>query len=291
MDNNSNNLKFVRNFCIWEDLLGYGKPFYDNNWDLHNEDTLRNIKRIYLLQEEIKNPSDVFLETTFALNDGFIKIFDIPNNSVMAILHWLQNALFSFSNINKKDIANGFFGIRGVLTYGERVQYIPHDTLGRGEFIQTSEKRKIEYNHKKIIYTPGELQMNTAFSKAYIIESSGSRMGITGNKFYIDIDVLKKLIHLINAIGRDRILLTDEDEKKYGPLYYNYNVKFDTSVDFPELLVTVKSIESEWEYFKIIFEKIVEYNNISKAICTELLVPKIIKSSLFSKDDELCFEM
>ena len=37
-----------------------------------------------------------------------------------------------------------------------------------------------------MLTTPEYFQMNTAFSKAYIIESSGSKAGVTGNNLYID---------------------------------------------------------------------------------------------------------
>lgn len=290
-EDNKNSIKFIENFCLWGDLLGYGKPFYDSKWDLHSKVALHNINRINMLKTETTNICDVFLETIFTLNDGFIRIFDIPSISVMSILRWLNAALLSFHNLNMQDIGNGFFGIRGVLAYGERVQYIHQDSIGRGEFIQTSEAKKVEYNLKKIVYTPGELQMNTAFSKAYIIESSGSKMGIAGNMLYIDVEVIDRIVDLVNEIGRDRILLTDEDEKKHGHLHYNYFAKFERGAISSELLVTVKAIESEWEYFKIVFEKSVYYNNPSKAICTELFVPKIVSSSLYSQHDKQCFEM
>ena len=47
-----------------------------------------------------------------------------------------------------------------------------------------------------VVYNPEPFQMNTAFSKSYILDSLGSSYGIRGNKFYIEhavIDFMKEL--------------------------------------------------------------------------------------------------
>ena len=52
----------IDNFCIWEDLLGYGKPFYTNDWDLNNENCQTNIKRIKSIETQLKTVPVPFAE-------------------------------------------------------------------------------------------------------------------------------------------------------------------------------------------------------------------------------------
>jgi len=184
-------LNLVDNFCIWQDLLGFGQPFYESNWNIKSDLALNNLHRIALLKDNISDITDVFLESIFTLNDGFIRTYVIPNNNVHMMIDWLYNSIRKYKRISDLDIENGYYGLRGVMAYGQRAQYISSDTLGQGEFIQTTDDHKAEYNRKNIIYTPRELQMNTAFSKAYIIEASGSKMGVKGAKLYIDIEVIR----------------------------------------------------------------------------------------------------
>jgi hypothetical protein len=72
----------------------------------------------------------------------------------------------------------GFPGVRGVLTCGDRFDYEYTNTA-----FDVVEKRTIAYH-------PREFQMNTAFSKAFIIEESGSKAGIKGANLYIDKELL-----------------------------------------------------------------------------------------------------
>lgn len=45
-----------------------------------------------------------------------------------------------------------------------------------------------------VIYNPKELQMNTAFSKAFLLDEGGSKAGLPGNYFYIDESVVNAVI-------------------------------------------------------------------------------------------------
>jgi len=53
--------------------------------------------------------------------------------------------------------------------------------------------------------------MNTAFSKAYIMECAGSRAGIVGPNLYIDIDFLDRLREILESGKCTYYLLTDDD--------------------------------------------------------------------------------
>lgn len=279
------NVKKVGSFCAWIDLLGYGTPFYDCNWNLSSPEAIKNIKRVNDLKELVTQIYLPFGEMLLVLNDGFVRNFDIPANNVHNIIGWLIHVLETFKNINEFDIKNGFYGARGVLSYGERFQYIDCDTVGKDAFILTSEEKRNLYREQKIIYTPSELQMNTAFSKAFIIEESGSNRGVKKNKINIDECMLIKLADVINTIGYDEFGLTEEDYNKNGSCIYKYHASINT--EKREFLVEAMTGDAKWIYFRIEFEDIVEYDNEKKSLSTKLYIPCKIESSLFSPYDHI----
>ena len=280
------NICITENFCLWEDLLGFGKPLYENNWDLTSEDVLKNIIRLQQLEDETLNISNAFIEKVFTLNDGFVRIFDIPQNSVMMLLMWFENSILSFQRLNRLDLANGFYGVRGVLAYGKRAIYSCKRSVGLGEYIQTSPQRKAEYNKTKVVNAPSELQMNMAFSKAYIIENSGKARGVKGNHLFIDIEVLEKLCDIINNIGFDKIGLTTSDEEENGALYYNYKAELISDKSIFKFNVHANTGKYNWCCFSISFDNFIEYSNEPVAIQTKLLVPANMLSAYTSPHED-----
>ena len=281
-----NEIHIFESICSWVDLLGYGNPFYSCNWDLTNPVALDNLKRIQKLEPITTSIYHPFYETLFALNDGFIRNFDIPPINVNCILGWLIDVIRKFKVINELDIQNGYYGARGVVTYGSRAQYRKLDSLGKGDFIYTSAEMKQEYNKKRIVLTPSELQMNTAFSKAYIIESGGSRKGLKNKKLHVDETLLIKLVDVINKIGYDEFGITDG---KGEPLVYKYTAQF--SRDEKTFWVDVKCNDTEWECLRIDFDNVISYQNEPKALITHLYTPCKVVDAIYSAYDTGEFEL
>ena len=276
-------------FCAWIDLLGYGSAFYSSNWDIHSPSALNNLKRIQLLEPITTSIFSPYNETLFSLNDGFIRNFDIPKNNVILILGWFIDVMLKFKGINEADIQNGFYGARGVIAYGSRAQYRQFDSLGKGDFIYTAEETKREYNKKRIVLTPSELQMNTAFSKAYIIESGGSRSGLINNKLHIDEKVLIKLAETINTIGSDEFGLTEEDYVENGPCIYKYTAVF--CREAKTFLVKANCNGIEWDCFRMDFDNAILYENERQSLTTHLYTPCKVCDSIYSPHDSGVFEL
>ncbi len=276
-------------FCAWIDLLGYGSPFYKNNWDLSTSEAVNNLYRIKSLEPALLSISNPYCETLFSLNDGIIRNFDIPKNDASLIMQWLVDVLLKFKAVNKLDIDNGFYGCRGVVTYGTRAQYRELDTLGKGDLIYTSEEKKAEYNKTRIIYTPNELQMNTAFSKAYIVESGGSAKGLIKNKIHLDEKMLDMVVYYINHSKPTEFGLTDEDFEKYGACIYKYSAAFDK--EKKTFTVTAQTGDSVWECLKIEFDNIISYENDRQALTTRLFTPQRVIDSMYSQYDSGDFEL
>jgi len=270
-------------FCAWIDLLGYGSPFYASNWDLHDSKAIKNLYRLKNLEPVLLSVSNPFRETLFSLNDGIIRNFDISQDEPSLIMQWLVDILLKFKTVNELDIANGFYGCRGVVTYGMRAQYRDIDTIGKGDLIYTSKKRKAEYNKTKIIYTPNELQMNTAFSKAYIIESGGSSKGLLKNKIHLDEKMLDQFVYYINHANPIEYMLTEEDYIKSGPCIHKYNAIFDKNKKL--LTVSTQTNNTTWDCLVIEFDNIILYENDKQALTTRLFTPKRVFDSIYSQYD------
>ncbi len=143
-------IKICDSLCAWIDLLGYGSAFYLSGWDLHNPIAYRNIERIQKLEPITTSVRTPLNETLFTLNDGFIRNYDIGMSGIQDILGWLIDVLLKFKSINEFDINNGFYGARGVITYGNRAQYRKFDSVGMGDLIMTSEPKRQKYNSNRV---------------------------------------------------------------------------------------------------------------------------------------------
>jgi len=284
-----NTYHIYESFCAWIDLLGYGSAFYSSNWDIRSPIALNNLKRIKLLEPITTSIYSPYNETLFSLNDGFIRNFDITKNNVTEILGWFIDVMLKFKGINEADKENGFYGARGVIAHGSRVQYRQFDSLGKGDFIYASEETKRKYNEKRIVLTPSELQMNTAFSKAYIIESGGSQKGLIKNKLHIDEKMLIKLAETINEIGSDEFGLTDEDYEKNVPYIYKYSADF--CRDSKTFLVKANCNGTEWDCFRMDFDNVIFYENDPQALTTHLYTPCRVYDSIYSSHDCGDFEL
>lgn len=276
-------------FCAWIDLLGYGAAFYKSDWDLHAQEAINNLYRIKKLEPILHSISNPFCETLFSMNDGIIRNFDIPQNDALMIMQWLVDVLLKFKLLNDWDISNGFYGSRGVVTFGMRAQYRDYDTIGKGDLIQTSPQRREEYNKTKIIYTPNEMQMNTAFSKAYIIESGGSSKGLLKNRIHLDEKMLDKFVCYINQSKPTEFGLTDEDFEENGPCICKYNAFFEKCKKV--LTVTANVNDATWDCLRIEFDNVIPYENDKQALTTHLFTPKRVFDSLYSPHDSGILEL
>lgn len=273
--------KIVDNFCLWEDLLGFGSPLYKNNWNLENIEVENNLKRLEILQTDALLPNDIFIDTIFTLNDGYVRCSDMPSDSLQMLL-WIKDTIVKFYRMNLTDKSYGYPGIRGVLSFGQRFVYANQSSHSMGEFIQTTEERRKTLYQKNIVLAPLELQMNTAFSKAYIIEESGSRAGVKGPNLFIDENAITAICDFINKHNVYELVLTQEDFEKYGDQFYTYNASFELNTDKPQLRVMCQIDDTIWEAFKIVFTSKIPYNNEQCSIHTNLFIPSTIFDSITS---------
>src|SRR5690606_26519957 len=181
-----------------------------------------------------------FSTVTFTLNDGVIYNHDIDTqkfNFIDKLVTSLNDLIGEFESINIRDLRIGFPGARGIITYGQRYNY---------EFVGSTVDVATNFT---ISYHPSEFQMNTAFSKAYIMESSGSKAGITGNNLYIDNYLLNNLEKLVtennNSINNYKIERTFSDESYLFTIFRNDEVFLQLTFDKNSIKYNNKGIITE----------------------------------------------
>lgn len=183
--------------CCWSDLLGFGRPFSEANWSPDADvwasisDRLVNAAIQYSTNLD---PSEFGL----TLNDGFIRTrdqesFDHPDHMSM----WLRSCIYAHNAIYESEREEGLPGARTVMAAGHALRYSPA-VITRDDFVYNYTKtdptkpssQAQKYGDLVVAMNPGPLQMNTAFSKAYILEAGGSEAGLPGAHFYLDESVM-----------------------------------------------------------------------------------------------------
>lgn len=189
--------------CSWLDLLGYGQSFVDSRWELSNERCYNNFQRIEQVSNIFTNgwathPVGVRL----SINDGFACTIDIGDEAMQIsdIYTFLEGALQDFQAINVVEKRANNPGGRGVITIGERFSH----AMGNEAVVSSG---------RVVSYFPAEFQMNTSFSKATIIEGSGSKAGIYGSNLYIDREIYDYLLFVAKYLGFQAPILEKDKEK------------------------------------------------------------------------------
>src|SRR5690606_33901691 len=139
------------------------------------------------------------------LNDGIIRSYlmdnGIDHNQMLG--YWFRSCVFFHNDALENDSAKKLPGIRTVIAAGEKAIH-NWDDLKLSDFVFNYTKVdpsglssiELSGNNPTILLNPNPLQMNTAFSKAFIIDEAGSKHGVGGSNFYVDeslVDLLKYL--------------------------------------------------------------------------------------------------
>jgi len=202
------NQKLKISSCIatWTDVCGFGNLLQKNNWDLNK---LQDNRIVHLLNEVYTIAGRVFLpnvaplpsDRIIVLNGGIAKSVDLEYRSYLngyVFLFFIRDTIINHHILLK--ITKRFrVGIRTILAGGERIQYSPEKITGQS--ILYYDEKNISEHGKKILdtqflYNPAEFQMNTAFAKAFTIDTLGTKEGIVVNGLFIE----KTFMDLISGI-------------------------------------------------------------------------------------------
>ena len=246
-------LKTRSSFCMWSDLLGFGNMYSDNNWELNDKQKHEVYDRLVAAHSAVLYYSTPF-ERNMILNDGIAKVFmpdegPFNKSDINSISIYFRHCIELHMTISQTEKANGFPGCRSVIAFGDSIEYLAEEvkfddyvmnyTKPEGHEISSIAER---LGNPTTIYNPKELQMNTAFSKAYILESGGSKAGLPGNNMYIDqsvVDALikygekKGLIHVWQELDNELRLLIPYDKDNLNEVVIGFS--FDKNVISPKV--------------------------------------------------------
>jgi hypothetical protein len=195
--------------CAWSDLLGFGAALRRGKWD-DLDAILPTLDRVVRLQQDTlaKTCDDEFI---FMVNDGVARNLDFrPERGLNRLVRWLSDLWWTHRIINDIEKKYGHPGIRTVVVAGYRVTYSTGNKK-RTEMILAKRRNWTrqdveaiylpEFLDQTAFYVPFEFQMNLAFAKAYALEASGSKIGLSGPKFFLDESVLHFLLSTLNGMS------------------------------------------------------------------------------------------
>lgn len=244
--------------CCWYDFLGFGSPFVDAGWDLTNKIADKSIDRICSEAIDFRGFYSFADKTTrFHCNDGIATNYDLEQGKEnelerLKIITFLDGIITDYEIINATDKSNGYPGVRGVLTAGHRLNHYDAISL-------------TEMNGRIVSYHPKEFQLNTAFSKASIVEESGSRHGIHGPVLYVD----KELFSMLRKHGF--FIAEEEIDDAFVFSVSNgaitlYTEKETVTYDYKGISTVFYKLKKKFSYIDEVYEtpKIPDYGSIQE---------------------------
>lgn len=229
--------------CFWSDLLGFGNIFFNKNWLLNQEDQLKVFNRLKNAHSEFLKMTSPTGEKSLVLNDGLVKVGlvdELKHPDLIGL--FLRGCILTHLSINKMEFESGLPGCRSILSFGQSINYLEEEIKFDDYVVNYTKKDPkglsslaAKNGNPTIVYNPSPFQMNTAFSKSYILDSLGSKYGIESNKIYIDqsiLDFTKELAENTNFIYREvvgedytKILILKEEN------FPSFGFEFDKVID------------------------------------------------------------
>jgi len=185
-------------FCLWSDLLGFGRTFEEGGWSLSNEKVRKIAERLAAIERMLFKSNAPRQEYVFLLNDGVARNLDWPHPEpgyLSGVLHWLQSVLTNHWQINAIERQNGHPGMRSVLCSGQRMD-LRESTKNSLSQVLAPESMAEHLARDISVYSPQQFQMNLAFSKAYLLEGLGSKAGLAGPNFFIEGSLFHDLVQI-----------------------------------------------------------------------------------------------
>lgn len=194
--------EIVDALCCWSDLLGFGRSFTDCEWSPDIQRWNSITKRLVDAQKIHFRNIIVGMEFSLVLNDGMIRAFNLDKglNHMQYVSLWLRSCIYFHVQTNMHEKSRDLPGTRTVLAAGKKALH-NWESIHFDDFVFNYTKpdpNKMSsiaehLGNPVLISNPSALQMNTAFSKCFIIDGAGSKYNVSGANFFIDKSVLELL--------------------------------------------------------------------------------------------------
>lgn len=233
----------IPTICAWSDLLGFSSPYTASNWEPDKEQYLKIAKRLRDVQILCMRTLHPWHEKCLTSNDAFIRNVNFENvRHIQEISMWFRSLIWFHMSVNSYEKDCGNPGIRTVISGGERLlhnfedarfedyvfNYTKKDPEGESSF-PDSVKNEI------VFFNPVSFQMNTAFSKSYILDEMGSKHGISGNAIYIEESVFRVIENNLSGWLPDTARFVKEEKEDTILVYVEhvengwYHIGFEVS--------------------------------------------------------------
>lgn len=251
-------IKVSKLFCFWSDLLGFGNIFFENSWELNIEDQTKIFNRLKDAHSLFLRNTSVLNEKSLILNDGLVKVSEIDENFHPEFFGlFLRSCIYTHVSIKNKENENGYPGPRSVLTFGESIKYLEEEIKFDDYVLNYTKpnpeglsKIASENGNPTIVYNPSAFQMNTAFSKAYILDSLGSKYGISGSNIFVEQSVLEYSKVIAKELDLEVEEYTENNihyfflKKSKNRVYYGFQFDEKISIDYKSWQTTVYKLKS-----------------------------------------------
>lgn len=186
--------------ACWIDLLGYGAMIAEAEFNPLHPKAARALARLRSFHQTVARHSVRYFRT-LVINDGAVAYRDLSLRSHSPTYDFLVRAWNLFNDIKRSEEADGFPGARTVLASGFRLreQRAGVDPTGaqfasimrryQGRNIRASQAIREAAGILQPSTEVPPLQANFAFTKAYLAESSGSKGGLGGPNFFVDLAI------------------------------------------------------------------------------------------------------
>lgn len=183
----------------WSDLLGFAEALSAVGWQLSTQTAKAALERLGQFSW-IMGSYHSDLEEAILVNDGIVRTFTpslygdfVTENNNHNLLAWLTDILSTHCLVAGFESEKGLPGIRTIICEGEMMLYDdnPFSYLNDSHFEHSNlTQNKVRPNFLRPIST----QLNTAFSKCFLADSLGTRIGLKNGGIYIEQSVISQII-------------------------------------------------------------------------------------------------
>jgi hypothetical protein len=154
-------------------------------------------------------------EFVLTLNDGIVRCVDAELFAHLDdVSMWLRSCIWTHNNIGESEAARGLPGARTIIAAGPALRY-SHVEITREDFVYNYTKPDPAkpstitqmYGDTVVAVNPGPLQMNLAFSRAYILDDAGAKVGFAGPHLYIDESFFAYVRELTSVLRPDVVVI------------------------------------------------------------------------------------
>lgn len=199
----------IPTICSWSDLLAFSVPYVKSNWKPDREEYKNIAERLRSMQILCARNLDPHHENVIVSNDAVMRNLNFERiDHVDFISMWFRGVVFFHMAVNTWEKEHGYAGMRTVIAGGERLIH-SFDDIRMEDYVFNYTKKDPdglssfpdEWRNRIVMYSPPAFQMNTAFSKSYILDDLGKEHGLQGANIYIDESVLDCLTLIAARFG------------------------------------------------------------------------------------------